>query len=223
MENCARNQDIHLSPSLMSPEMSFVNMMKTNTDIEILSHIETFRRDSRLKTAVFEVGGENGLDFFSFNNLFETFLGSVAGGVMSTSRIQHSMNVTYDKNEPKIVYVQMLKPACIEEVHHGNNFSINGKNVRCWFMTKPTQCTVIPVSSPTEVSLQRQWRFTYKNKFNYVLVQSHIGKNKNEALTKLPKYWFRLELVKDNVITGKSVQQLVQSIVLKLRDVIANE
>lgn len=199
--------------------------MSSSTDnhLDALTKIVSlFYKDVSMATSVFEVGGQNGLDFISFNSLFETFMGSVSQNIMNMSRVQSSMNVDF-QNHDSLVYLQSSKPVwCHKTKGAATNFNIQGKNISCWYLSPTEPCTTFPTVRPKEVSLQRQWRFTYKNNFTYVLVQSHSGNSKNQALCSSPKYWFRLEVNRGEK-KRNDVGASVNSIFLKLRDIVSHK
>lgn len=187
------------------------------------SNIVSFLNDKTISTAVFEVGGSHGLDFLSFNSLFETFMGSVSQNIMNMSRIQCSMHVDF-QNYESLVYLQSSKPVWYQKTVGVPSFGVQGKNINCWYLSPSRPCTTFPSVRPKKVSLQRQWRFPYKNTFTYVLVQSHSGASKNQALCSLPKYWFRLEVNKgDNEISSENASILIQNIFMKLKDVVCHK
>jgi hypothetical protein len=189
------------------------------TPVELMLYrlSEQFVSSDQFAEAVFEVGGPNGLDFFSFNNLFETFMGAVSNNVMNMSRIQCSMHVDFGERD-SLVYVQTSRPVWYNKIAGTvRDINIGDKGVKCWFLSPAKQCKSFPHVKPSSVSLQRQWIFRYKQIYKYVLVQSHGGSSKNQALCSVPKYWFRLHVSKYKNI---DVDSLSKSVYLKLNDVL---
>ena len=208
---------IGIPPLLTSPQIQQVMDTKEMDEYTIISNIENFKMDSKLAVIVFEIGGENGLDFLSFNNLYETFLGCVANGVMTMGRLQHSMTVGYGSAGPSVVFKHSAKPVWQQEVHSARNITIMNKKVRCWYLSNTSSCKNVPTDPPSRVSLQRHWRFVYKDVFTYVLIQSHNGRTKNDALKSFPRYWFRIEISKKKPFQCIS---MAKSILAKLHDIV---
>ena len=208
-------EPVHVQHDIGQNEEVLVSSSSELSDTDsVLDLISDFCSD-RSKCVSFKVGGKGGIQFKSFNDLFETLMCAVANGYLTLKRMRKSVNCIYPEGYLK--YVDNESSSWVsyrgkkKAIWQIGQYDIEGVLDNCY-----RKNVSVPHKAPLKVELEKTWCFVYKDEISYRLQQVFTGKSKNIAFCSPPKYFLVLEI--HNTLRPKGPEQIMESVFLKLRD-----